>query len=51
MRHPALRITCQECGSQMMPNESDWIKCTGYGKAMSAGDRTKAVRAIPLEQP
>ena len=41
-----LKIVCNEYACRMMPNEADWIECTGCGKAMAAGDHTEVLREI-----
>jgi tRNA(Ile2) C34 agmatinyltransferase TiaS len=46
VRAGALKIVCNECACRMMPNEADWIECTGCGKAMAAGDHTEVLREI-----
>jgi hypothetical protein len=46
VRAGALKIVCNECACRMMPNEADWIVCTGCGKAMAAGDHTEVLREI-----
>jgi hypothetical protein len=46
VRDGSLRITCQTCACPIVPNQADWLECSGCGKAVAPGDRMETLREI-----